>query len=303
MNWTLPPASVPIVAIFEVKKEFRVTFGAERCARQSAANCKKPFVTQSQEKRKMTTRKSNSDVFLLIFVALLAQLFASPVARAQTDNTLSDDKVHVELTPYLVFGGISGDLTIKNQTVPVDVSGGDVLLHLQLGFMARSQISYNRWFAGADLAYVGLGASGLQQVNIGVDQWASEALGGYRPSKYIKGLAGVRYNNITSKFRFQGPLALIRSGSYTWWDPFFGAQGDVPLGKKFGASARFDIGGFGVGSKIAVNAEPLLNYNWNRKFTTSFGWKFFYQDYKNSGKGFEYDLLVQGPFLGFTIRW
>jgi hypothetical protein len=174
---------------------------------------------------------------------------------------------------------------------------------LQFGIMGRSQISYNRWFAGADLAYVGLGGSGPQQVSVGVDQWASEVLGGYRPSKYIKGLAGVRYNNVTSKVRFQSPPTLIRSGSYTWWDPFFGAQGDVLLGKKFSASARFDIGGFGVGSKIAVNAEPVLNYDWNKKFTSTFGWKFFYQDYKNSGRGFEYDLLVQGPFLGFTIRW
>jgi hypothetical protein len=27
----------------------------------------------------------------------------------------------------------------------------------------------------------------------------------------------------------------------------------------------------------------------------------FYQDYRNSGRGFEYDLLAQGLFLGFTL--
>lgn len=259
----------------------------------------------------MTLGKRSTNL-LLLFVVLSAQLLVSSLAHAQSADTLSDNKLHVEFTPYLVFGGISGDLTIHGQTLPVDASAGDVLSNLNAGFMGRAAVSYNRWFAGTDVMYIGLGGSsalsgpaGVASIPVSVtdDQWMAEALGGYRVNQYVKVLGGARYNNITSRFQSQGPLGTVRSGAVTWWDPFFGAQGELPLGKKFSASARFDIGGFGVGSHVAVNAEPLLNYNFNRRFTASVGWKFFYQDYKNTGKSFEYNLLTQGPFLGFTIRF
>ena len=241
--------------------------------------------------------------FLFLSIVFVSQLFFPRPAHAESGDTLSDNKVHFEVIPYLVFGGISGDLTIRGQTLPVDASAGDVLSNLNAGFMGRAALSYNRWFAASDVIYMGLGGTstftgpgGVASVAVNVtdDQWLAEALGGYRINRHVKVFGGARYNNITCRFQFQGPLGTLRSGSFTWWDPFFGAQGEMPLGKKFSASARFDIGGFGVGSQIAVNAEPLLNYNFNRRFTASVGWKFFYQDYKNTGKSFEYDLLTQG---------
>lgn len=261
----------------------------------------------------MTLRKCTASFFFLSAV-LLGQLLFSSLAQAQSGDTLSDNKVHLEITPYLVFGGVSGDLTIRGQTLPVNASAGDVLSNLQSAFMARAAVSYNHWFVAADLMYVGLaGTSSVCgpgnrlciPVNVSVNEWNAEALGGYRVNRHVKVFGGSRYNNITSGFEFQGPLGTVRSrsGSYTWWDPFFGAQGEWPLVKKFSASARFDIGGFGVGSQVAVNAEPLLNYNFNRRFLASLGWKFIYQDYKNTSTRFEYDLLAQGPFLGFTIRF
>jgi hypothetical protein len=130
-----------------------------------------------------------------------------------------------------------------------------------------------------------------------------ELSGGYRVSPYFKVLGGVRYNNINGEFRFQPPLGITRAGAQTWWDPIVGTQAIIPLGKKVSASARFDIGGFGAGSRIAINAEPLLNYQVTKRMTASFGWKFIYQDYENSSQRFRYDVLSQGPFLGFNFRF
>lgn len=238
---------------------------------------------------------------------LIAQFLISSAAEAQSGDTLSDNKVHMEFTPYLVFGGLSGDLTIRGQTLPVNASAGDVLSNLKSGFLGRAAISYNRWFLGPDVMYIGLGGSSTLTspgnrvsipVDVSADQWAAELNSGYHVNEHFSVLTGVRYNNITSRFQFQGPLGTVQSnsGSFTWWDPFFGAEGELPLGKKFSASARFDIGGFGVGSRVAVNAEPLLNYRFNRIFSSSVGWKFIYQNYKNTVAGFEYDLLTQGRF-------
>ena len=140
-------------------------------------------------------------------------------------------------------------------------------------------------------------------MDISGDQWVVELLGGYKPSARIALLAGVRYNNIRSGLKFKGPAGARIGSSETWWDPFFGVQGNLPLGKKLNASARFDLGGFGAGSTIAVNAEPLLHYQINKRLTASLGWKFLYQDYKNSAQGFAYDVLLQGPMFGMAMRF
>jgi hypothetical protein len=122
-------------------------------------------------------------------------------------------------------------------------------------------------------------------------------------SPYLKVLGGVRYNNINGNAAFKGPLGIVPTGSQTWWDPIMGGQAILPLGKKLSASARFDVGGFGAGSKIAINAEPLLNYQATKRMTLCFGWKFIYQDYKNPSRGFEYNMLAQSPLLGFNFRF
>jgi hypothetical protein len=218
------------------------------------------------------------------------------------DASLSDDKLHVDVMPYLVLAGMGGDATVLNHTVPVNASGIDVLSHLKMGFMGRTTFSYNRWFAATDLTYMRLGQDN-DQVDLSLSQWMFELTGGYRVSPYLKVLGGVRYNNINGNAAFKGPLGLVPTGSQTWWDPIVGGQATLPLGKKLSASARFDVGGFGAGSKIAINAEPLLNYQATKRMTLNFGWKFLYQDYKNSSRGFEYNMLVQGPFMGFNFRF
>jgi hypothetical protein len=236
---------------------------------------------------------------LLIVIALL---FSSVNAYSQSEDTLSDNRVHVEFMPYFMLSGMTGDVTIKNQTVPVNVSASDLIHHLQAGFMSRAAVSYNHWFLEPDVGYMSLGAT-TNPVHVAVDQWGVTLYGGYRLNRQVRVYTGLRYNNLAGGFTFKGPLGVARSGSQTWWDPVFGAQGELPLGKKLTVSAALDLGGFGVGSKIAVNAEPLLNYEFNKRFKASTGWKFFYQDYKNSAQGFEYDLLAEGPFFGGTFRW
>jgi hypothetical protein len=240
----------------------------------------------------------------LIITAIFVLLFNTAVfcAAQQDDASLSDGTVHLEFMPYLIVPGMSGDVTVKGQTQSINASAGDILSHLQFGFMARTGVSYERFFAGTDTVYMGLGGAN-KLVNAGFDQWAAELLGGYRVHPRIALLGGVRYNSLSTNLRFQGPLGLVRGGSQVWWDPFFGAIGNIPLSKKFSASVRFDAGGFGVGSRIAVNAEPFLNYRISKLVTGTAGWKFLYQDYVNTGKRFEYDMLTQGPVFGISMRW
>lgn len=228
-------------------------------------------------------------------------LFSATFCSAQPDaNSL--EGVHFELMPYLIAPGMSGEVTVKGSQQTINASAGDIFSHLQFGFMARTRLSYNRWFAGTDTVYMGLGGAN-NLVDAGFDQWAAELLGGYQVKKRIALLGGVRYNSLSANLQFKGPLGLNPRGAQVWWDPFFGGEGTVPLTKKLNFSARLDIGGFGVGSRIALNSEPLLNYQFNQRFRGTAGWKFLYQDYVNNGQAFEYDVLTQGPIFGFAVHW
>ena len=220
----------------------------------------------------------------------------------QDDASLTDGTLHLQFMPYLIVPGMSGDVTVKGQTQSINASAGDIFSHLQFGFMARTGVSYERFFAGTDTVYMGLGGAN-KLVDAGFDQWAAELMGGYRVHPRIALLGGVRYNSLSTNLSFKGPLGTNARGSQVWWDPFVGGVANFPLGKKLFVSARLDVGGFGAGSRIAVNAEPFLNYRISRRLTGTFGWRFLYQDYVNNGSRFEYDMLTQGPVCGIAMRW
>lgn len=231
---------------------------------------------------------------LIILSALLCQ--------AQGTHSDSTEPLHFELMPYLIAPSMSGVAMVKDNRQAINASAGDIFSHLQFGFMAKTRLSYNRLFIGTDTVYMGLGGAN-QNVDAGFDQWAAELLGGYQVHRRFALLGGVRYNSLTANLRFKGPLAINPHGSQVWWDPFFGGEGTLPLTKKLSFSARFDIGGFGAGSRIAVNSEPLVSYQFSQRFRGTIGWKFLYQDYVNNPQAFEYDVLTQGPTFGFGIRW
>ena len=227
---------------------------------------------------------------------------AALVCPAQSSDINMSEGRHFEIMPYFLVPGMSGTASVKGTRQEINASAGDIFSNLQFGFMGRTRLSYNRLFVGTDTLYMGLGGAN-SNVDAGFDQWAAELLGGYRVRQNITLLSGARYNSLSANLQFKGPLGANPRAAQVWWDPFFGGEGAIPLTKKVGISTRFDIGGFGAGSRFAANAEPLLNYQFNDRCKANFGWKFFYQDYVNNSQAFEYDVLTQGPVLGLTMRW
>ena len=223
-------------------------------------------------------------------------------AWAQTPGSVDDGKAHFELTPYLVLAGMGGDLTIRGRTASFSQSAGDVLSNLQFGVMGRTRVTYRNWFVGLDGVYMGLGAAN-RLVDAGVDQVIVEPSVGYRVAPMFEVLGGARYNSLSAETNFRGPLETRLSQTKSWWDPFAGGRLIVPLGQKFTVSARLDFGGFGAGSRLAVNAEPLFNMKAGKRGTLHAGWKFLYTDYKDNGDQFRYNVLTSGPLIGATFRW
>jgi hypothetical protein len=99
---------------------------------------------------------------------------------------------------------------------------------------------------------------------------------------------------------------LNRSFSFydSWFDPVIGLRGRFNLNKAFYLTAEGDIGGFGIGSDIAVEAYAALGYQLSRNLRAEAGFHYYYDDFRDeNNRDFFYRMSVYGPqitaFLDF----
>jgi hypothetical protein len=80
-------------------------------------------------------------------------------------------------------------------------------------------------------------------------------------------------NTVTSK--------LNRSFSFydSWTDPVIGLRGRFNLNKTFYLTAQTDVGGFGIGSDIAVGAYAALGCQFTRNISSEVGYQYYYDDF------------------------
>jgi hypothetical protein len=248
----------------------------------------------------MTTMKKIS--WKTLFGQLAAVSALAFCAWGQPVTVPGGEGTQFELTPYVAFGGLDGDVTIRGRTASLSASPVDVLKTLQFGFMGRTRVTFRNWFVGADGSFIGLGGAN-DIADLGIDEVILEANTGYRVSRFLEVLGGMRYNSLSTDGYFRGPQATSVAGEQDWWDPFLGGRVIIPLGSAVSFSSRLDVGGIGAGSRIAVNCEPLVNIRVLERATLHAGWKFYYADYKKESANFRYDMLTHGPMLGATLRW
>lgn len=103
-----------------------------------------------------------------------------------------------------------------------------------------------------------------------------------------------------------GPLGINPSDKQSWWDPIAGARVSLPLCNKFSLHVTGDIGGLEWGgSDFTWQAYPYFNWQFTKCASLQVGYRFLSVDYE-TGSGlnrFKYDVLTQGPQLGFTFHF
>ncbi len=235
-------------------------------------------------------------------IAALAGVLLIPVTDAVAGET---NHWRFDTSLNLFLAGLSGDVTTRGIPAKIDASFGDILDHLEFGAAGRFTVSYDRWFLSTEVSYMRLGASS-SAASVNLEQWLVEPSLGYKFSDMLEGFAGVRYNNLSGDVRFKGPLGKVASGTQDWWDPILGANLSLPLvGKKLTFDGHFDVGGFGVGSDFTWQAYPYLNWRFAKWGSAQLGYRWLGTDYEtgNGSSKFQYDVVVQGPQLGFTLHF
>ncbi|MBV9275202.1 MAG: hypothetical protein JO333_14990, partial [Verrucomicrobia bacterium] len=88
----------------------------------------------------------------------------------------------------------------------------------------------------------------------------------------------------------------------SWFDPLIGLRGRLNLTKAFYLTAETDVGGFGVGSDIAVEAYAALGCQLTRNIRAEAGYRVLYDQFLDESAGdFFYRMTLHGPQITAAI--
>jgi len=243
------------------------------------------------------------------FAFVVAVLAATPgLAQAP-----AGDSWKVTIAPYFMGAAMNGTTAVAGQEVRVDMSASDIFKNLQFGAMGLVVARKGDWGVAGDAIWMSLGANGTAPGPVGVTASADMNQGAFafyglrRLSAVADVTFGARVNTLQANLRINGPLA-VRSvdGSKTWVDPIVGVQFHTPdTGKRWHAQVYSEIGGFGAGSTFTWQLFPTIGVKVSTRASLEFGYRWLSIDY-SSGDGatlFKYDVLTQGPVLGFAFTF
>ncbi len=106
-------------------------------------------------------------------------------------------------------------------------------------------------------------------------------------------------NQVASRVTSQ----LNRSFSFYdgWFDPVIGLRGRFNLSKAFYLTAESDVGGFGIGSDIAVQEYAALGCQITRSIFAEVGYRYLYDDFRDTN--FLYQLSLHGAQVTVGIKF
>ena len=246
--------------------------------------------------------------FVLLALTLLLPVIVTTSSAAQPPP----DGWHVTIAPYFMGAAMNGTTAVAGQELEVDMSFSEILDNLLFGAMGLVLARKGNWGVGGDAIWMALGANGTAPGPLGttgsadMNQGAFAFYGLRRLGPAADVFFGGRVNTLQASLRFNGPGQRSADASKTWFDPIVGLQLRTPdAGKRWHAQVYTEIGGFGVGSTLTWQVFPTFGLNLTKRSSLEFGYRWLDIDY-SSGENvtlFKYDVLTQGPVMGFAFRF
>jgi hypothetical protein len=266
----------------------------------------------------MKSGKRNMAIRSFSILLIVAGSVISIQSRAQTPD--SSKKYHVFLEPYLMLTSMSGTTGIgRAPNTFICVPASKVFSFLQIGGMLYAEVHNDQWAYTSDLFYASLSQdasakNGILNGSASLKQFWWELEGLYRLNPWLEVGVGARINSIKAGLTVN---ASIPSGSNTelfstdktnaWVDPLIVTRMRTWVNNKWLFQLRADIGGFGIGSKIAWQLQPDIGYSVSKLLQVGIGYRIISMNYENGTKGtddyFLYDMDEYGPQvrIGFNF--
>ena len=91
----------------------------------------------------------------------------------------------------------------------------------------------------------------------------------------------------------------------TWVDPIAGITLRSEADRRAQLRLYTEVGGFGAGSDFTWQVFPSFSLKLTDKASLELGYRWLDLDYATgeAGTGFRYDVLTQGPVVGFGFRF
>lgn len=238
--------------------------------------------------------------FQNILAMVAMAIISAGEAHAQEDDW------HFTIQPYIMAPAMDGKAGVRGHDAQVDVSVKDIIDNFNIGFLGYVEAAKGDWAFGVDINYMNLDATrDDRRTSANVSQTAVQPMLLYRVNDNLELLGGARYNSMELALKSQFPAIDGLERKKDWVDPIVGIRMTAPLGKSTQFSFLANAGGFGVGSDIAVQFRPMVNFGVSPSTTIDVGYQLFYMKYdKGSGTDrFLYDVVTQGPIVGATFRF
>jgi len=231
------------------------------------------------------------------------------------DSLTQKNKWHFLAEPYMMFPNMKGTMGLGNlPDASVDENPGDIFSHLQIGAMLYAEAYNGEWAITSDMLYMKLGED-ISQSNlihsghVTAKQlgWELAALRKFLP--WLEAGFGATLNSIKADLGItlntSGNPSRSNNLNKTWVDPSVIVRAKFPFSSKWSLQARGNIGGFGIGSKFAWQAQVYVGYRLSKLLLLSAGYRAIGMDYdKGIGQDrFLYDVTTFGPVLRFGFNF
>ena len=248
----------------------------------------------------------------------IKHIITAVLALATAVSVLAEDMEQNtwHISPYVWLPNVDVDTKIGPTTVPIDMDFGDILDEFDVvAVSARAEYWWGQFGVVGDGLWMdmqkdklGLMRNGDAQLTDGI----LDILAAYRFNLQDGGpdvasmrlLAGGRYHYLKQQVDNVGPGGSNIGGSEDWFEPVLGAQLLAPLGEKWMANIRGDVGGFGLSdaSDLTVTAMAGVGYEFATNWLVKLGYRYYYIDY-TTGSGrdtFGIEGNMHGFWLGFS---
>ena len=123
-------------------------------------------------------------------------------------------------------------------------------------------------------------------------------LAAHEKVKLLKLIRAARQDPLTAQAKIAQILNKHLNKSFTlterWVDPYLGISGRYNLTKAFYLTGRADVGGFGVGSDITVQAYGAVGCQITRSIYSELGYRVLYVDYTDDSNGYLNNTTTHG---------
>jgi hypothetical protein len=199
----------------------------------------------------------------------------------------------------------------------IHANASDIFSNLQFGAMLYFEAYSDRLSLTSDIIYMDLkqdieGKRGIVRGEAGAKQFVWEVAGLRKLKPWLDGGIGFRVVNISSSLNMDVDSTVLGGGGHrsksiskTWVDPIIIGRVKIPAGKKWLFQLRVDIGGFGIGSEFAWQAQLDVGYRFSKLFQLGLGYRFIGIDYEKGSESdrFLYDVDTYGPALKFGFNF